>query len=430
MQGTLSGHLGTGEAVAGHAEIGVQLATLHAQIQLLDLIHDAIIVHDITGATIFWNTGSSELYGWTRDEALGTLSYALLQTQFPCPIERIMAALFQDGHWEGELAQTRRDGSAVITSSRWSLLAGAEGEPLAVFQICSDITERRHTEEKLAAFALQLQRSNRELEEFAAVASHDLQEPLRKIQAFGDRLAVRCAGALDEDGRDYLNRMLTSATRMRTLIDDLLDYSRLSISGRQYVQVDLGVVCRDVLGDLSRQIERVGGKIEIGDLPAIEADAMQMRRLMQNLITNGLKFSREGVPPVITIEARPAHFSVEPRSGEPAAVEIWEITVRDEGIGFDGKYLDRIFAPFQRLHGRNEFEGTGMGLAICRKIAESHWGSITAESTPGQGASFIVTLPTTQPAIKPTTQAVQAAAMQAGPLPHSDVTRPRVGATL
>jgi PAS domain S-box-containing protein len=271
-----------------------------------------------------------------------------------------------------------------------------------VFWIARDITERKITEGKLEALAIQMQRSNRELEEFAAVASHDLQEPLRKIQAFGDRLAVKCAGSLDDDGRDYLTRMLSSATRMSILIDDLLDYSRLTIKPRRYVKVNLAVVCQEVLSDLGEQIERVGGRVEVGDLPTIEADAMQMRRLFQNLITNGLKFAREGVPPVIRVEARRLKPSTGPFLKDRGAMKLWEIIVRDEGIGFDEKYVDRIFAPFQRLHGRSEYEGTGIGLAICRKIAESHWGSITAQSAAGQGAAFIVTLPTTQPAALPT----------------------------
>jgi light-regulated signal transduction histidine kinase (bacteriophytochrome) len=229
-----------------------------------------------------------------------------------------------------------------------------------------------------------------------------LQEPLRKIQAFGNRLAVKCADSLDDDGRDYLTRMLTSATRMRTLIDDLLDYSRLTIKSRHYIKVDLGAVCAEVLSDLGPQIERVGGRVEVGDLPTIAADAMQMHRLLQNLINNGLKFSREGVPPVIKVDALPVKRAAKPYLSGRAATEHWEISVQDNGIGFDEKYLDRIFAPFQRLHGRNEFEGTGMGLAICRKIAESHWGSITAQSALGQGAAFVVTLPTVQPVVQPT----------------------------
>lgn len=217
-------------------------------------------------------------------------------------------------------------------------------------------------------------------------------------------MAVKYAGLLDEDGRDYLTRMLSSATRMRILIDDLLDYSRLTIKGRHYVKVDLAAVCQEVLSDLGQQIERVGGRVEVGDLPTIEADAMQMHRLLQNLITNGLKFSRQGVPPVIKVDSCRIERSAKPYLNGKAATEHWEIRVQDEGIGFEEKYLDRIFAPFQRLHGRNEFEGTGMGLAICRKIAESHWGSITAESSVGQGAAFVVTLPTVQPIAQLTAQ--------------------------
>jgi PAS domain S-box-containing protein len=390
------------EQESAHQPMEGQIARLHEQIQLLDFIQDAVILHDMSGVIIFWNRGAEQMYGWTRAEAMGTISHIFLQTEFPQPLEEITANFLLNERWEGELAQTRRDGSKVVVSSRWALLASAHGEPLAAFQINSDITQRKLTEAKLAAFAIQLQRSNRELEEFAEVASHDLQEPLRKIQAFGTRLAVKCADLLDVDSRDYLNRMLTSATRMRFLIDDLLDYSRLTIKARNHVRVNLSVVCQEVLSDLGQQIERVGGRVKVGDLPTIEADPTQMRRLLQNLITNGLKFTRGGVPPLIKVEARQISPSAEPYLNDRAATEFWEITVQDEGIGFDEKYLDRIFAPFQRLHGRNEFEGTGMGLAICRKIAESHWGSITARSAIGQGAAFIVTLPAVQPIPLPT----------------------------
>lgn len=399
MQGNLQLQLDAVGQESERQDKARQLARLHEQAQLLDLIHDSVILRDMEGAIIFWNRGAEELYGWSHTEALGRVSNVLLQTQFPQPMEDITAELLSKGRWEGELEQAGRDGSRIIISSRWTLLRSTQGEPLATFQINTDITERKLIEEKLQAFTIQLQRSNRELEEFAAVASHDLQEPLRKIQAFGNRLSVKYGDSLDEDGRDYLNRMLTSAARMRTLIDDLLDYSRLTIKSRHYVKVDLGMICQEVLSDLGQQIEQVGGRVEVGELPTVEADAMQMSRLLQNLLSNALKFSPEGVRPSIKVSARLAEGSADPCLSDLAATEHWEIRVQDQGIGFDAKYLDRIFAPFQRLHGRNEFEGTGIGLAICRKIAESHWGSITAESAVGKGATFIVTLPAVQPPI-------------------------------
>ncbi|HEX8597621.1 MAG TPA: ATP-binding protein [Chloroflexia bacterium] len=397
MHANLQLHLDVLEPVSERQDKAQQIARLHEQAQLLNLIHDAVILRDMEDAIIFWNRGAEELYGWSHIEAQGGVSYVLLQTQFPQPKEDITAELLSSGRWEGELVQTRRDGSHIVVSSRWTLLRNTQGEPLATFQINTDITERKLIDEKLQAFTIQLQRSNRELEEFAAVASHDLQEPLRKIQAFGNRLSVRYGDSLDDDGRDYLTRMLTSAARMRILIDDLLDYSRLTIKSRHYVKVNLGALCHEVLSDLGQQIDRSRGRVEVGDLPTIEADAMQMSRLLQNLISNALKFTPEGVRPSIKVSARRAEGSVDPCLSDLAATEHWEIRVQDQGIGFDIKYLDRIFAPFQRLHGRNEFEGTGIGLAICRKIAESHWGSITAESAVGKGATFIVTLPTVQP---------------------------------
>jgi light-regulated signal transduction histidine kinase (bacteriophytochrome) len=234
-----------------------------------------------------------------------------------------------------------------------------------------------------------LQRSNRELEQFASVASHDLQEPLRKIQAFGDRLQTRCAPELGEQGRDYLARMLSSATRMRSLIDALLSFSRVTTKAQPFTLVKLGATAEDVVSDLEDRIQRTNGRVEIGPLPTLEADPSQMRQLFQNLIGNGLKFVRPNEPPIVEVASR----VLPPEEG---SAECCEITVRDNGIGFEEVYLDRIFELFQRLHGRQEYEGTGMGLAICRKIVERHGGSITARSAPGEGATFLIRLPLQQ----------------------------------
>ena len=260
-------------------------------------------------------------------------------------------------------------------------------------KLTEEIAERRRAEEDLQRFADELERSNRELQDFAYVASHDLQEPLRKIQAFGDRLHAKCGEALSEQGQDYLRRMQNAASRMQSLITDLLMFSRVTTQAKSFTLVDLGQVTREVVSDLEVHIEALGAQVQVGELPTIEADPMQMRQLVQNLISNALKFHRLDVSPVVTIEAR--GFEAEPSQSTELAASpsLCQLTVSDNGIGFDEKYLDRIFTVFQRLHGRSAYEGTGVGLAVCRKIVERHQGCITARSRPDQGAVFVVTLP-------------------------------------
>jgi light-regulated signal transduction histidine kinase (bacteriophytochrome) len=249
------------------------------------------------------------------------------------------------------------------------------------------ITLRRRTAD--------LDASNRELQDFATVASHDLQEPLRKIEAFGGRLKTKYDEVLDEPGRDYLARMLAATVRMRRLINDLLSFSRVTTKARPFVTVDLAEVAREVVCDLEGRMYETGGRVEVGALPTIEAEPLQMRQLLQNLIGNGLKFHREGEPPVVRIEGRLLDPSDPPAGGPPPGPRHCEIEVQDNGIGFEEVYRERIFELFQRLHGRDEYEGTGMGLAICRKIATRHGGTIRAHGVPGHGATFVVTLAVT-----------------------------------
>lgn len=226
-----------------------------------------------------------------------------------------------------------------------------------------------------------LERSNQELQDFAYVASHDLQEPLRKIQAFGNLLQEEFGEGLGE-GKDYLDRMRNAASRMSVLIEDLLAFSRVTTKANPPVPVDMTVIAKEVLEDLEVRVEDCGGKVTVGTLPTVLADALQMRQLLQNLIGNALKFQQPGLPPKVTLSA-----TVNRKLGSCT------IAVADNGIGFDEKYLDRIFSVFQRLHGKDAYQGTGIGLAICRKIVERHGGTITATSQPGKGATFIVSLP-------------------------------------
>ena len=239
----------------------------------------------------------------------------------------------------------------------------------------------------------ELARSNAELQQFASIASHDLQEPLRKIQAFGDRLKTKCNEALTEQGRDYLDRMQNAAGRMQTLIDDLLMLSRITTKAQPFVPVDLAQVIQEVLSDLEVRIDETKGQVEVGSLPTIEADSLQMRQLLQNLIGNALKFHPKTEPPKVRIYSQLLNHEEQQPTGNSITPTHCQIVVEDNGIGFDEKYLDRIFQPFERLHDRSVYTGSGMGLAICRKIVERHGGTMTARSTPGAGATFTITLP-------------------------------------
>ncbi|MBD1944639.1 hypothetical protein H6F50_20140 [Coleofasciculus sp. FACHB-712] len=260
----------------------------------------------------------------------------------------------------------------------------------------AEIAERQRTEEKLKAYTFKLEQSNRELQDFAFVASHDLQEPLRKIQAFGDRLKLKYGESLTNEGKDYLERMQKAAQRMQTLINDLLAFSRVTSKAQPFTRVNITNVLQEVLSDLEVHIQKVGAQVEIGELLTIDADPSQMRQLLQNLISNALKFRRQEEAPVVKIWSQLLERDEQLWTQDLSARPMCQIMVEDNGIGFDEKYLDRIFTVFQRLHGRNEYEGTGVGLAICRKIVERHGGTITAKSILGEGATFIVTLPIKQ----------------------------------
>ncbi len=256
-------------------------------------------------------------------------------------------------------------------------------------RVAAELEERvRQRTQELADTNEALQLSNRELEQFASVASHDLQEPLRKIEAFGDRLSTRCRDSLSEQGVEYLDRILTSASRMRTLINDLLSYARVASRAQPFTKVDCTRLVNEVVGDLESRITEVDGQVNYDSLPTIDADPTQLRQVFQNLISNALKFHQPEVPPRIEIAAE--------QVTAPSGTNMVRFSVRDNGIGFDEIYLDRIFEVFQRLHGRAEYEGTGIGLAICRKIIERHGGSITAQSQPGAGSTFLITLPAEQ----------------------------------
>jgi PAS domain S-box-containing protein len=299
--------------------------------------------------------------------------------------------------------QTLRDGKEHVVEVHEERLGGdflvsvtplfdEQGVMIGTVHVARDITDRKRMEvelrrsrdeleTKVQERTAELQRSNQALLDFAFIASHDLQEPLRKVMSFGNLLRQRYTDSLGQIGNDYLNRMLNGTQRMQSLLKGLLQYSRVTTSPGPFRDVDLYKIVREVLSDLEIKIKTTGGEVKVRELPTIKADSTQMRHLFQNLVGNALKFHKEGEKPVIEIWSA-------------ATDEGLQIIIEDNGIGFEEQHVERIFAPFQRLHGKSsQYEGTGMGLAICKKIVERHGGSITAKSTPGEGACFIVFLP-------------------------------------
>ncbi|MBU1648049.1 MAG: PAS domain S-box protein [Proteobacteria bacterium] len=347
--------------------------------QLLDAANDAILLHDLDGNIIEANEAAYRVRGYAKDEFLALNIKDLDAPEFAETFPDRSREMEEQGHCKFEAAHICRDGTRLPLDVNAKLIE-VDGRRL-VLSVARDIRARKEVEEKLNRFTRELERSNEELQQFAYVASHDLQEPLRKIMAFGDRLKKHGGPSLDERSLDYLERMQNAAGRMRTLIDGLLQFSRITTKGKPFEPIELGEVVREVLSDLEELLIQSNGQVEVAGLPQISGDRLQMRQLFQNLLTNSLKYQPPGEVPTVKVSGT-------------ETVDGWaEIRVADNGIGFDEKYLDRIFVPFQRLHARDEYEGTGMGLAICDKIVKRHGGTITARSSVGEGATFIISLP-------------------------------------
>lgn len=358
---------------------------------------DGIITIDSYGIMEMINPSAARLFGYEIDELIGKSINMLM----PEPDKSRHDGYIHNYETTGreriigigrEVTGLRKDGS---TFPFFLSVSEVKTQGKRIYTgFVHDITQQKLNEERLRRYAAELERSNLELQDFAYVSSHDLQEPLRKIQAFGDRLQHKEREHLSDQGKDYVDRMLNAANRMQNLINDLLSFSRLTTQSKPFVPTDLDQVLSEVLSDLEITIEQTHAEIIRSPLPTIEAEPTQMRQLFQNLISNAIKFRKENENPVINIYAKhhqkKAHLTATPGD------EITEIYIEDNGIGFDEKYLDRIFNIFQRLEGQ-KYEGSGIGLAICRKIAIRHGGDITANSQPGVGTRFIITLALKQP---------------------------------
>jgi light-regulated signal transduction histidine kinase (bacteriophytochrome) len=286
----------------------------------------------------------------------------------------------------GRDLQQEKNGELFWIAQSISPVLDENGEISHFVGVSMDMTQRKKDAEQLKSYAIELQRNNKELEDFAFIASHDLQEPLRKITTFGDRLIEKTVD-LDEHSRDYIERMGKSARRMKRFIEDLLLYSKVTTKQKPFELVDLEKKVKTVCEEMDHIIHSTHAVVNISNLPTIEGDNNQIHQLIVNLIFNSFKYKSEGKPPIINI------------FGKKKENNYWEISIQDNGIGFDEKYADRIFKPFQRLHGRSKYEGSGLGLTICKKIVERHNGTISALSKPGVGTTFILTLPEKQPPI-------------------------------
>jgi PAS domain S-box-containing protein len=350
---------------------------LQEQAALFDLFNDAIIVRDLSGRINYWNGGAEKMYGYTQKEALGQLSNLLLKTETAKPSHKIEAELFSQGGWNGEVSQVTKDGHQIIVDSRQAIKTDEQGKSIGIVEINTNITDRKQIEQKQSALK-EMERVNAELEQFASVASHDLQEPLRAIASCLHILEKTYKGRLDKDADELIDYAVEGAQRMRALINDLLSLSRIGNDQLTFSPTPVPEVIERVKTSLATSINESKATITYNGLPVLTANDTLLTQLFQNLISNAIKF-RSDNPPEINIDAARENGH-------------WLFSVRDNGIGFEQLYADRIFQPFKRLHNREQYPGSGIGLPICKRIIEKHGGEIWAESQPGKGATFNFTI--------------------------------------
>jgi PAS domain S-box-containing protein len=349
---------------------------------LLEAAPDAIVIVDSGGSIVLVNAQTEKLFGYARSELLGQPVELLMPGRFAARHVQHRTGYYSDLKTRAmgsglDLMGRRRDGSEFPVEISLSPLQTEEGA--LVSSSIRDVSERKRAEEALRQSRAELERSNAELERFAYVASHDLQEPLRMVASYTQLLARRYRDKLDAPALEFIEFAVDGATRMQTLIQDLLAFSRVGTHGAPFVLVDCDDAIAKVLRDLAGLIEETRGSVTLGPLPRVWADASQLGQLFQNLIANALKF-RSADPPCVSVRAD--------REGDH-----WVFSVQDNGIGIPAAHAERIFVIFQRLHTREEYPGTGIGLALCKKIVERHGGRIWVESEAGHGSVFRFTLP-------------------------------------
>ena len=379
------------ELLEARDRLEIEVTERTQQASLLNLTHDTIFVRDMSDVITYWNRGAQELYGWTAEEAIGKKSPQLLQTVFPASVDDILAELLRTDRWEGELRKTKADGTPVVVASRWSLRRDEQGRAVAILETNNDITERKRWEQEIQSLnqeiakrSTELEAINKELEAFAYSVSHDLRAPLRHMAGYTELLQKRASSGLDEKSNHYIAMMLESAKRMGNLIDDLLAFSRIGRAETQNTLVNLGQLVREALTEVRHDTEGRDIIWKIGSLPDFYGDRSMLRLVLVNLITNAIKFTR----------TRP-QAEIEIGCAEGNGNEL-VVSVRDNGVGFDMKYVNKLFGVFQRLHPSDEFEGTGIGLATVQRIINRHGGKVWAEGAVDAGATFYFSAPRPQ----------------------------------
>jgi PAS domain S-box-containing protein len=376
------------ELLQARDKLEIEVAERTQQASLLNLTHDSVFVRDMDFIITYWNLGAQELYGWSAEDAIGKHSHELLQTVFPAPLEDIHAELLRSGRWEGELKRTTAEGTTVVVAARYALRRDEQARPVAVLETSNDITERKRREQEIENLNLELAKRsaalesiNKELEAFAYSVSHDLRAPLRHMAGFTELLQKKISSVVDEKSNRYLAMILDSAKRMGNLIDDLLAFSRIGRAETRTTQVSLAQLVKEALTEFRQDTEGRNISWKIGALPDFYGDRSMLRLVLVNLISNAIKFTR----------TRPqAEIEIGCADGNSDDLVVF---VRDNGVGFDMKYVNKLFGVFQRLHDSDAFEGTGIGLATVQRIIHRHGGKVWAEGVVDGGATFYFSAP-------------------------------------
>jgi PAS domain S-box-containing protein len=342
----------------------------------------------------YWNRGAEEFYGWTAAEVVGKVTtHELLQTVFPTPLDEIQAELLRTGRWEGELVHIKADGTKAVVASRWSLQRDEQQRPQAVLELNNDITELKREQASLhRKRAAELEAANKELESFAYSVSHDLRAPLRHMVGYSELLQKQASSLLDDKGQRFIRTILDSAKRMGSLIDDLLAFSRIGRAETRETEVNLEQLVKEVVAEIGQDTKSRDIAWKIGALPVCYGDRSMLKLVVVNLVSNAAKFTRMRKPAEIEIGCVDRDKEV-------------ELFVRDNGAGFDMRYVDKLFGVFQRLHLPEQFEGTGIGLATVQRIIHRHGGKVRGEGAVDQGATFYFSLPKAQYAVERTANA-------------------------